>query len=364
MKCGILTFHRAINYGGVLQVYALQKTLEMLGIEAEIIDYYCPSIESLYRPHNYLSRKVLKYIIAALLYNGTIIFNNKGFESFRNQHLNLSKIAYKNEAQLKAHTSEYDFFITGSDQVWSPTCAGFDRIYFLNFVDDVRKKNSSAASFGTEKLPEQLKDCYKELLSKYNAVSVREDSGATIIKELLNENCPLHIDPTLLVTKEQWKKLAVESHRKQNTPYYLIYSIGESKDLIDKAITDGRKDGKKVIYITDRIYNISGVMNLRKVNPDEWVYLIQNADRVYTNSFHGMAFCINFGQSFFVQYLLSNRKANTRIECLLQQFDLRKDIDNTNMSGYLHVDEELRDGVLMLERERAFVYLRRISKQD
>ncbi len=361
MKCGILTFHRAVNYGGLLQAYALQTTLQELGIEAEIIDYHCKSIEDLYRPKNWFSKRVLKHTISAMLYNGTIKFNNKGFEKFRNQHLNLSAAVYENELQLEKHQNQYDFFITGSDQVFSPTCAGFDKAYFLNFVDKRNKKYSYAASFGIENIPPHMENEYKNLLSDFNALSVRESSGASIIQNLINSTSFVHIDPTFLLSKEQWSNIASESQRKFDEPYYLIYSIGESKSLIAKAISDGKKDNKKVIYITDRVRNVKGVLNFRNVNPEEWVYLIQNADRVYTNSFHGMSFCINLEKHFFAQYLCENTKANTRIESLLKQFDLHRFIDKASMSGYLYVEKHQREDVLKSEKEKAISYLKTIS---
>ncbi len=361
MKCGIITFHRAINYGGVLQALALQTVIEGLDVDAEVIDYYAPSIEDLYRPSfkNRFKKSNLKRYAAALLKNGNLVFNNKGFADFRAKHLRTSKTAYFNAAQLAQ--ANYDVFITGSDQVWSPSCASFDDNYFLNFVKDSSKKNSYAASFGVNEIPDALAPRYRDLLRDFNHISVRESDGSTIVRNLLNKDVPVVLDPTLLLNKDQWSAYLPDTPP-ANEKYILLYMIAEDEELISKAIALAKQKNLKVYYINDRLYKAKGVKNLRKVNPDRWLQLFMNAEYVFTNSFHGVAFSINFERKFFVQKLKSNVKVNSRINNILKVFGLEARQDYASVEqeiDYTNVNQTLSQ-----EREKCILFLKRIFSGD
>lgn len=354
MKCGIITFHRAINYGGALQALALQRTVEKLNVDAELIDYYAPSIEGLYRPSlkqrfSYIN---IKRTASALLRNGTLSFNNEGFAAFRKKYMKESANKYYNSEDLGK--SDYDVYITGSDQVWSPTCAGFDKNYFLDFVKDGKKKNSYAASFGVGDIPDNLTDEYRSLLCDYNKISVREADGAAIIKKVLDKDVPTVLDPTLLLTKDEWKSYADESAYR-NEKYILLYMIAEDEELIGKALSLAKKTGFKVYYVNDRFYKAKGVNNLRKVSPDKWIGLFMNAEYVFTNSFHGVAFSINFEKKFHVQMLKANVKVNSRINNILEllQLEHRGEFELAEQE----IDYKTVNTILDKEREKSLAYL-------
>ncbi len=361
MKCGIITFHRAINYGGVLQALALQHAIKAQNVDVEIIDYYAPAIENLYRPSvlKRLSLQNIKRIISILLYNGTIFFNNEGFAAFRSQYLNTSAQKYYDGAQLKQ--SQYDLYIAGSDQIWSPVCAGFDKNYFLSFVEESKKKTSYAASFGVGEIPDALTCEYFDLLNDFQSISVREADGAAIIKNVLGKDVPIVLDPTLLLTKEQWSAYA------EDTPcapekYILLYMISEDQELVNKAIEFSKKTGLKVYYINDRLYRTKGVTNLRKVSPNKWLRLFMDAEFVFTNSFHGVSFSINFQKKFLIHRLKANVKANSRINNILDLLSLehRSDFDLIEQDiDYPSVTTRLEN-----EREKSFAYLNSILSGD
>lgn len=357
MKCGIITFHRAINYGGVLQALALQRIVSEQNIEAEIIDYYAPSIENLYRPSfaRRFSLINIKRTISTILRNGNLSFNNRGFADFREKYLKTSARKYHNSKELKE--SKYDFYITGSDQVWSPTCAGFDKNYFLSFVDDGKKKNSYAASFGVGEISEELIPTYDNLLRDFENISVRETDGAEIIKKILDKNVPVLLDPTLLLTKAQWSEYT-ENISPSNEKYILLYMIAEDKDLINKAIEFSQKTGLKVYYINDRFYKATGVKNIRKVSPDKWLKLFMDSEYVFTNSFHGVAFSVNFEKKFVVAKLKINAKVNSRINNILALLHLedRMSVDLAERE----IDYESVNKILSEERKKSLLYLKSI----
>ena len=181
-KVGIVTFHRALNYGAVLQSYALQKTVSSLGAECEIVDYICPKITADYKPFRIYKNDLLKSFAKSCVMVRRRAKRRDAFKSFFNNYLVKSKKSYtpQNIGELK---SDYDLFISGSDQVWSPRCVGFDPAYFLTFADD-KQKYSYAASFAVPTLPDEFIDEYKKRLNGFQKFSVREPSGEKLVKEL------------------------------------------------------------------------------------------------------------------------------------------------------------------------------------
>jgi hypothetical protein len=364
MKCGTITFHRAINYGGILQAFALQTAINKINVDNEIIDYRCSFLEELYRPSTFLNKYTIKRIGAALIKNGTIKFNTKGFEEFTKKHIKTSEKIFRNKEDLVAANEIYDIFITGSDQVWSYYCAGHDSSYFLDFVKDKSKKNSYAASFGVSEIPDNLKDVYRDLLVDFNNISVREETGKNIIRDIIGRDVNVMPDPTLLLSKSEWKELMCK--RVIRDRYVLVYMIAKSKSILDLAKYIANKRNIKVIYINDNIYKSRGVENRNRVSPDEWVELFMNAECILTNSFHGIAFSINFQKEFYMQYLETNVKVNSRMENILKLFNLQdRFISNENdLEKVKQLDNSSIECILKEERQRAFDYLRRILKSD
>ena len=198
-KVGIVTFHQALSYGAKLQAYALQKFLEQNGLENDIIDYTCHFMYTrLIRPIRVGNKHKLKSFVRSLITMRQTGIDRKKSIEFRKKYMKLSRPF--DADNIKEASDEYSAFIAGSDQVWSPTCVGFDPVYFLDFAQS-KQKYSYAASIAVKELPSDKKDEYKRLLSDYQAFSVREDSAAAIIKELLGRDAEVNIDPTLLLTE-------------------------------------------------------------------------------------------------------------------------------------------------------------------
>ena len=229
-KTGILTFHRAINYGAVLQSYALQQTVASLGADCEIVDYICPRIVSDYKPFRIGKKNPLADFVKSCIMFRRRANRAKAFQSFFNNCLVKSARSYTPETLTEAK-KEYDVLITGSDQVWSPNCVGFDPAYFLTFADS-RQKYSYAASFAVTELPKERVDEYKSRLKDFQAYSVREKSGEKLVKQLTGKTACTHPDPTLLLGKEAWSKIGV---RKCDKPYILIFTANPPVELVDYA---------------------------------------------------------------------------------------------------------------------------------
>ena len=301
-KIGILTFHRAINYGACLQAYALKRVLTNLGADADVIDYRSDFLEKYYRKAVHKGES-LKSTVKNILTWDIQKERNRQFEGFFNRYLyNGEKEVIGTKEELKGINEKYDIFITGSDQVWNPGCNTGDMSFLLDFVDDNNKKYSYSASFGyfTE---ENLRDkAYKSLISDYKCISVREKKGEEIAAELTDNAQPLKIrrdiDPTFLLNTSQWHEIMPKINKGK---YVFVYSLTMPKKLISYAEDFARKNNLELICFT--LNNLFTKTTKNKVitgTPEEFLSYLNNAEYVITNSFHGTAFSIIFNKKFCV----------------------------------------------------------------
>ena len=359
-KIGILTFHRALSYGAMLQAYALQNFMYDLGIENEIVDYNCNYMVDHYQKN---FRKTYGNPIKGLGWNlltlKGIKKERKTRDEFVNSHLKLSK-SYNAET-INSANENYSAFICGSDQVWSPTCVGFDPVYFLTFAKPWQKYSYSA-SIATKNIPENLNDEYKNRLSDFQMYSVREESGAEIVKDLTGKDAFVNIDPTLLLSKNQWDKLATDV---LNEPYIFLFTVHKPKNLINYALNLSQKTGLKVIYLNKlKSVKHKNLQYLDPVTANKFVGLIKNAKYVCTNSFHGTAFSVIYHKNFVVETDTCKGK-NIRSEELLKSLGLESQILNSqsflsidHKANWNYVEEKLKE-----ERKKSEKYLLSIQQQ-
>lgn len=355
MRIGIITYHRAKNLGAMLQCYALQKTIQKYKGECEIIDYRNDRMEESYRVKKIKEVHSLKEKIKNILF----MKKNKEFEivrkEFNEKIQKISKETYNKDNIIEAN-QKYDLFITGSDQVWNPKLNYNDENYFLDFVTDNKKKNSYAASFGTSELKEEEKKKIKEQLMKFNKISVREKEGQKIVKDLLNRDCQVVLDPTLLLDKEQWDKLIVPE-RIVKERYIFVYIVAYTPTLLDFARKLGKEKKCKVICFHTSYQKYRGMKNLNKVSPQDFLNYIKNAEAVVTSSFHGLCFAVNLQKEFYYELDEGKINNNSRLITLANTLNLegrriiagncsREEID------YNKVEEKLKK-----EREKSIKYI-------
>ncbi|QQX81805.1 polysaccharide pyruvyl transferase family protein [Shewanella sp. KX20019] len=350
MKIGLLTYHRAHNYGGVLQCYALTKAIKKLGYQVEVVDYQCEFFKEQYKEYSLFNLPKIKMLLSILVYNGNVKYNGVNFERFVEQYLPITSVSYSKES-IKSIDDEYDILLTGSDQVWSPFCSAFDTTYFLDFSNQT-KKCAYAASFGVDSIDTKFDKDYTELFKDFSNVSLREESGASIYKSFTGKEEPVVLDPTLLLGEQDWQELIVDEYK--NRKYVLVYMIAESKNTLSIAKSIAKEKGLEVIYISDRLFKRNGVITLSKVKVTDWISLFYYAEYIVTNSFHGIAFSIVFKKDFYVQFLPGRAKTNTRISTILNKFDLGNrllnsdvsdvsDVSFTSIQNYSEVTKELNN---------------------
>lgn len=346
MKIGVMTFWWSDdNYGQILQCYALQKYLRDAGHDAYLIrydprdDYIMPFWKKAIKAFNpvELSRFVRYKLEDFVLYDKIKKANNlRQFDTFRKKYIRQSEKIYYFYEKLAEEPPEADVYMSGSDQVWNPDLLLFEktknqlRAYFLNFGDAEKKRIAYAASFGKEKVADDFVQEIAPLLKKFDYVSVREKSGLNICRQcgVKAEWVP---DPTMLLTASDYRALYSPINQPDDkSPYCLLYMLKNECDFPIKAIYGWAKGMNiKVLYITgnskyDKYEKIYATI-------PEWLYLIDKAEYVITNSFHCSVFSLLFQKKFGVIPLKGKYFGmNSRFASLFDIFNIKQRfIDNS-----------------------------------
>lgn len=281
MRVGTLTFHWASNYGAIMQAYALQRFLVKQGFETLIIDYV---------PR----RVVIIRLVQRLIRRDRVEFaRERRMRRFRKKHLLLTPRKYRTRVALGRVAGDFDVFISGSDQIWNewftlhaegrPTLS-----YLLDFVGISAKRVSYAASFGTDRLSAEAEHVMATCLAEFDAVSVRETSGAEIVNRM-GLSAEVVVDPTLLLGAEDYDELLAEGSTKPVPPFltYVLHGEQTTATRVCEYVSAQQFGGR-------RGSGVGGISVTR------WLARLKNAEFVVTNSFHGAVFCLIFHRPFIV----------------------------------------------------------------
>lgn len=312
MKIAVMTIHNALNYGAVFQAYATQEILSKYG-KVEIINYQNKHIEKVYKTFNIrLNHNMPKDVVRDLyLLKSKLLKKSKFNEFFKNKFI-LTKATDFIDSSLDT----YDVYVSGSDQIWNPRITnGVDALnkdYFLSFVPDNSIKISYASSLGNYRFNLVQEKEVKELLERFDFLSVREKDGAEYLENILGKEVNQVLDPTLLLSKDEWIKKLKLKEENSNEEYILVYTVPRS-ELLKDVISFYAKKGIKIISVDPSIRSTGKVdKQIRDAGPEEFLNLLLNAKMVITDSFHGVCFSINFKKDFLAvsSGALSNRMKN------------------------------------------------------
>lgn len=361
-RVGIITFHRAINYGALFQAYSLVKALESIGCDCEIIDYQSQCIDKNYQEMHLRNCKNIKEVLRFPFVAKAFNEKRTNFREFVKKNLQLSQPCLKHE-DLEEVVKDLDILISGSDQVWNYNITDFDEAYVLGFDTGNLKKNSYAASFGVSKLSEKHEGYYQRFLQLYDHISVRERQGKEIVKKLLGKDVEVHLDPTFLLSREEWKQVANENNRTKN--YILIYSFGLPQTLRKFSEYLSRNTGLPIIYLPVSSYSLRDRIKAEyrtTASPSEYLGLFLNASYVITNSFHGTAFSIIFNKPFFLEKKPASPD-NSRFDNIMDTFSLREReiINGSNSNPDKEIDFKEVNSILEKEKERGILFLSKIT---
>lgn len=331
------------NYGSMLQAYATVKEIEKRGIPFKIIGYKKKKtplflIKNSTRVFNKTWRSEKKLAIQKKIsckthkkYAENTYIRNKMFSDFQNKYFEKDVFVCFGYEDLCKKTTNFDKFLVGSDQMWSPSGLATN-FYNLMFVPENIRKISYASSFGVSSIPKYQLKRTKEYLERIEFLSVREQSAKNIIKDLTNrDDAIVSVDPTMLLNKVEWDEFS-GLEKIVETPYIFAYFLGNNQEHRIKVNELSEKTGLKVVtlrhldeYIkSDEVF---GNFSPYDIGPCEFINLIKNADFVCTDSFHGTVFSSLFHKQFltFSRYKnTSSTSKNSRIESLLNLLGLEE----------------------------------------
>lgn len=364
MKIDIVTLHRAQNYGSVLQAFALQKQIEKLGHQAYILDYY---------PERYTNKGLLKrlknkssrfnnplvLLIAKLLIYPSYLKKGIQFNKFMH-YLNLEKPSFATNEEGMGRFTDADAYCAGSDQIWnSHWNEGVEKALFLDFVPKGKLCFSYAASIGLSNIPSNEIDETKFLLDKFEFLSLREDKGVELVRELGRTDAVQCLDPTLLMSKEEWSQYADDSYNGKE--YVLTYNLHHDPEIdkCAKAIAS-----KFHLQIRNISYNWHDIVRHGHLDwcptVEGFLGLIKNAKYVVADSFHATAFSIIFEKPFVV---ITPEVASSRLSSLLKMLGL--DDHNINKFTSLNVIEQPIDyirvkSIIATKQRESIFYLNKV----
>ena len=337
MRVAIITINDINNFGNRLQNYALQYILKKNKIKCENI------VDSTYYDFKITFKDYLKHYLYILFFKSRI--RRIDFFYHFNKKICYSKYNFNNASD------KYDYFIVGSDQVWNPYFALSDVTLLKNI--DSKKRISYSASFGVSSIPQKYHSKLKSELNKFKSISVRENSGQDIIKKITgNDNVKLLIDPTMLLTADEWDKVSkkpAQLDKIKNKKYILNYFLGklstDRKEEIEKIAKENKCHIINILDKKDPFY-LSG--------PGEFLYLEKHAFLICTDSFHSSVFAILYNRPFIIfdREQKGMENMNSRIDTLINKFKLKNRKYNGNNITKENLDHDYSEAYKILEKER------------
>lgn len=323
MKVGIVTYVKADNYGAELQAFAMQYVLNKLGYDAEVIDLEKKTKDLSKSPRNIFRSIFNRYKLYGFVKGTKSVYTlivtkirekksskdnidliekkHKIFTSFFDEYTKHSPKYYTYDDMYNSKF-DYEAFVAGSDQIWNYMHTDHLDIFFLMFVKDPRvKKISYAASISVPKIPSTLISEYKRYLDNLDAISVRELKGQEIAQALTNKKVECVLDPTLLISRQEWIDNVSNKGYIEDKRYVVIYTLSGSFYIYNLAKKIAKELHAEVVNIKDgflRMKGDEGIKHLYDVGPREFISLFSKAVYVITDSFHGTAFSINFNIPF------------------------------------------------------------------
>lgn len=375
-KADIITLHTVSNYGSCLQTYATQRIFEQCGWEAEIIDYYRKdntpdaAVDRMFESSKlkklsmlWKKMPILKKL-ASIPLKSIVSKQRKPFDDFRKKYLNLTEVSYFSEEQLESNPPIADLYCTGSDQVWNSIWnKGFEKPFYLEFAPEGKPRIAFAASIGRESIDDWEIEPMRKALSRYSSISMRETSGLEIVRSLGCTDAHLVLDPTLMLTRDEWAKIATMPSNISGD-YILVYQLNKNNDFVEYSKKLSERLGIPLVKISYGLYDVQKSANtLVAPRVTDFIGLFLNAKYVLTDSFHATAYSLNFNKPFIS---VAPSRFSTRIVSildlvhepnrLLQSYSdldlMQKPIDFENVNAILN--SRRHDSLMFLKHSLAY----------
>lgn len=363
-KASILSFQFADNFGGVLQVFALSETLKKMNLDVEIIDFRPKTLIEPYtlRLNFFDSLKIRGLRRTIREYIKRIVFFKKNykriqnFNAFRRDYLNLSHNEYSNSKEIINTQEKFDYYFVGSDQVWNPKFfKNTGHTYFLDYADSKGIKIAYAASIA-ESIEDEDKLIFERELKNFDFISVREKSGKRIISQLTDKAITVTLDPTLLLTKDEWSTLINSDNNFDR--YILVYDLVKDDRIITLANIIAKELNCKIVtYSNGKGYD-NWYFSFVTHNPTDFINLYKEAEFVLTSSFHGTAFALIFEKQF---YTIPHPTRGSRMIDLLCSLNLEDRLINTtdlSHDNISQIDYEAVNSQLNSMKEQSIQFIK------
>lgn len=345
----IATYCEWDSYGSILQAWALKHHLNLLDCNVNHLRLNTMSSDKL---KIYFKGRNLKNI----LINVNRFWNRKNLKrrfvltrKFMEENFNF--IRYPDYEHLKEAPPIADAYIAGSDQIWNPI--SMRPFFYLEFLNDAKKRIAYAASMGVSQIPEHHKSDWYNAIRNFEYISVREQDMKQIIKSEIDKEILVHIDPIFLVDKDDWRAISTPYPIKQ--PYILVYALYWDKAFNTKLKKLHAKTGLPIVAITSQLQLVYAQKRFYDVSVQEFLWLFDNASYIVTSSFHGVAFSIIFEKKFSA---VINPKKPSRLKSVLDTFEIENvDIAELNVSAGPNYEKV--HNIIIKERERTDEYLRK-----
>ena len=312
MKIYTITCNNAYNYGAVLQAYGLQKYLTDKGCDVEIINFWPPHLRKISKQYR---KNVLAILARKILYFPDYHRSKSTFANFRKKYLNETPICH-NAEDIKS-LPHGDLYICGSDQIWNPDMEnGYCPEYFMHIGKNI-KKVSYAASIGLSEIEKKYEKYIESMLIDFTTITVREKASVEMLSKM-NISSSYVVDPVYLLSDEEWRKVKGNIY---NENYILVYALHHVQEIYDYAIRLGKSLNCKVFVISVEIKEKRRGGDKFFWNPQvgDFISLIDGAQAVVTNSFHGVSFSCIFQKPV---HIFDTEKNDIRIKNVLEIFDM------------------------------------------
>lgn len=350
-KIGIITWHYYPNFGSSLQAFALQDSISRLGYNVRFINYRNPRYSRVYE-----SKELIRFAISISI--GRI------FHRFRYSHLNYMKRYLRqtkpvyDENGVEELSSHFDTIVFGSDQIWAPNV--YHPIYQGKYSPSC-KKVSYAASIGLPEIPKDLVEKYKENLSSFCHISVREKEGQTMLKEQCRIDSEVVLDPTLLLTVDRYKAMERKAPN-INEPFVFCYFLNAKNQYRQSVETYAKKHGFRIVGCSAKKEDEAWMTIIKDISACEFLWLIHHSSCVFTDSYHGTIFSLLYHKSFrtFMRFAEDDPIVqNSRIRQLDQYFNIASLIQNPEQDvSEIDFDFENFESALAQLRENSLTFLR------
>lgn len=364
MKVILTTVFSAFNYGSSLQALAGKQIIEKAGYECELI-----KLKSLVKGRDVRIGKLMTILFRSIFlkknnalktyntsYNKTLVEGTEcKFYDFTETYLKPKEVTY---GELKRMTEESVACFSGSDQIWNSSTLYVDPLYYLRFAPKC-KRVALSPSFGRDFIADYNKEKMRKWISDYPYLSVREDSGVRLIKELTGRDATHLLDPTLIINSGEWKHIL--GIKDKPNDYILAYFLDEPSDYAKKCLKELKeKLDTKILTIPYKFERMDYCDDIVAAGPKEFVELVANAKTVCTDSFHGTVFAINMHTPFFTferEYGSANKQSE-RVLSILRKVDMLDRYQPKNVVEELsNLDFEHSEEVLDAERKKAYDYV-------